>query len=329
MDGMGRHNNGTGLRGDDGAMATLEPLGISTALSPQRLVPLPPSWTAPRQDEPATADKRRSFDGDRLRRASMWGRGLRDYPWPLVIIAAPAAVAIWSGWVGLGGMCGFGPIHPLPGIADSLTINTAITLPVGVEAYGAYALAVWLGAKRISGRTRQWARTSALGALALGCLGQVAFHLLSAARWVQAPWPVVTAVSCIPVASLALAAALAHMIRADVRRAAEGDLDDSEAPREVTGAMTPEVTPRPPVQVTPKPVSGQAPKVTQVRPRRPAQAKPERISDADLKAEIRSALTDGTAPSVNAVAKAVGRGRDRVRPLLEEVRQEAALTTGD
>ena len=144
-------------------------------------------------------------------------RNLRDYPWPLLVIAAPAAVAIWSGWVGLGGMCGFGPIHPLPGIADSFTINTAITLPVGVEAYGAYALAVWLGAKKISARTRRWARNSAIGALALGCLGQVAFHLLSAARWVQAPWPVVTAVSCLPVVSLALAAALAHMIRADVQ----------------------------------------------------------------------------------------------------------------
>jgi len=37
--------------------------------------------------------------------------------WPLFLIAAPAAVAIWSGWVGLGGMCGFGLVQPLPGIA--------------------------------------------------------------------------------------------------------------------------------------------------------------------------------------------------------------------
>ena len=64
--------------------------------------------------------------------------------WPLVLIASPAAVAIWSGWVGLGELCGFGPIHPLPGIADGFAINTAITLPVGVEAYGAYALRAWL-----------------------------------------------------------------------------------------------------------------------------------------------------------------------------------------
>jgi hypothetical protein len=157
----------------------------------------------------------------------------RDYPWPLLVIAAPAAVAIWSGWVGLGEMCGFGPIRPLPGIAPAVVINTAITLPVGVEAYGAYALAVWLGAKKISARTRRWARNSALGALALGCLGQVTFHLLSAASWVHAPWPVVTAVSCLPVVSLALAAALAHMIRADARQ-------DSAI---VTPPVTPDVTP--------------------------------------------------------------------------------------
>ena len=64
--------------------------------------------------------------------------------WPLALIAAPAAVAVWSGWVGLGGLCGFGVIHPLPGIVGGLSLNTAITLPVGVEAYGAYALGAWL-----------------------------------------------------------------------------------------------------------------------------------------------------------------------------------------
>jgi hypothetical protein len=31
--------------------------------------------------------------------------------WPLFLIAAPAAVSIWSGWVGLGSLCGFGLVH--------------------------------------------------------------------------------------------------------------------------------------------------------------------------------------------------------------------------
>ena len=74
------------------------------------------------------------------RRHATSGAEPRTYPWPLLLIAAPAAVAIWSGWVGLGGMCGFGLVYPLPGIVPWLHVNTAITLPVGVEAYGAYAL---------------------------------------------------------------------------------------------------------------------------------------------------------------------------------------------
>ena len=64
--------------------------------------------------------------------------------WPLFLIGLPAGVAVWSGWVALGSMCGFGLVHPLPGIAPHVQLNTAITLPVGVEAYGAYALGAWL-----------------------------------------------------------------------------------------------------------------------------------------------------------------------------------------
>ncbi len=135
--------------------------------------------------------------------------------WPLVLIAAPAAVAIWSGWVGLGGLCGFGPIHPLPGIADSLVINTPITLPVGVEAYGAYALRAWL-TPGAPARAQQFARRSAIGALALGMCGQIIYHLLSAAHAARAPWPVVMLVSCIPVITLGFGAALTHLLKAGV-----------------------------------------------------------------------------------------------------------------
>lgn len=132
--------------------------------------------------------------------------------WPLVLIAAPAAVAIWSGWVGLGGLCGFGPIHPLPGIWDGAVINTAITLPIGVEAYGAYALRAWL-TRGVNQRAQQFARASAIGSLVLGMCGQVIYHLLSAAHESRAPWPVVMLVSCIPVITLGFGAALTHLLR--------------------------------------------------------------------------------------------------------------------
>jgi len=132
--------------------------------------------------------------------------------WPLALIAAPAAVAVWSGWVGLGGLCGFGVIHPLPGIWDALRLNTAITLPVGVEAYGAYALGAWL-APGAPERAQLFARRSAIGALALGMAGQIVYHLLAAAHAHRAPWPVVVLVSCMPVATLGFGAALTHLLR--------------------------------------------------------------------------------------------------------------------
>src|SRR5260370_39257365 len=109
--------------------------------------------------------------------------------WLLVLIAFPAAVAVWSGWVGLGGLRGFGMIHPLPGIVSGFRLNTAITLPVGVEAYGAYALGAWL-TPGTTGAARSFAKASAIGALALGMTGQVIYHLLAAAHSVRAPWPV-------------------------------------------------------------------------------------------------------------------------------------------
>lgn len=134
--------------------------------------------------------------------------------WPLLLIAAPAAVAIWSGWVGLGGMAGFGVVRPLPGIASAVQVNTAITLPVGVEAYGAFALGAWL-LPGTGPQARKFARWSAIGALALGCLGQITYHLLAAAHVTVAPWPIVIAVSCLPIVTLGFGMALVHLLRAD------------------------------------------------------------------------------------------------------------------
>jgi hypothetical protein len=135
--------------------------------------------------------------------------------WPIAVLALPAAVAIWSGWVGLGQLTGFGLVQPFPGIPvlDQVRIDSAITLPVGMEAYAAYALHVWLSG-RAPARAQAFARRSAIGALTLGALGQVAYHLMAAAGWDQAPWLVTTVVACLPVAVLGMGAALGHLIRA-------------------------------------------------------------------------------------------------------------------
>jgi hypothetical protein len=148
------------------------------------------------------------------------GRGVRS--WPLLLLAVPAAVTVWSGWVGIGAMTGFGQVHPLPGIWDSLHLDTAVTLPVGVEAYAAYALRAWLTAGvAVSGRARRFARWSAIGSLLLGAAGQAAYHLLAEARTIRAPWGITTAVSCLPVLVLGMGAALTHLLRTDAHSGTE------------------------------------------------------------------------------------------------------------
>ncbi|SDM63120.1 hypothetical protein SAMN04488074_12482 [Lentzea albidocapillata subsp. violacea] len=135
--------------------------------------------------------------------------------WPLLLLAAGAFVAIWGGWVGLGELTGFGPIRLLPGIADSFVINSAITLPIGVEAYAAYALRVWLSGRTRSNKARRFARWSAIGSLILGAAGQVAYHLMVAAGVTTAPWWITTFVSCLPVVVLGCGAALTHLLNDD------------------------------------------------------------------------------------------------------------------
>lgn len=153
--------------------------------------------------------------------------------WPLLLIAAPAAVAVWSGWVGLGQLCGFGVIHPLPGIWDAARLNTAITLPVGVEAYGAYALTAWLR-PGVPKKVRRFAMWSALGSLGLGMAGQGVFHLLSAEHFTRAPAAIVVLVACLPVVSLGLGTSLAHMLRAE---GAAEQAADGPAAGAIEGAM--------------------------------------------------------------------------------------------
>ncbi|MEV6714839.1 ABC transporter permease [Lentzea sp. NPDC051208] len=135
--------------------------------------------------------------------------------WPIVLIALGAFVSIWGGWVELGKLTGFGEITPLPGIADDWTINSAITLPLGMEAYAALALQVWLSGRTRSDKARSFAKWSALGALVLGAGGQVAYHLMKAAGMTVAPWQITTVVSCLPVIVLGFGAALVHLMADD------------------------------------------------------------------------------------------------------------------
>jgi hypothetical protein len=144
--------------------------------------------------------------------------------WPLLVLAVPAAAEVWSGWVGIAQRTGFGAVPLLPGIWSSLHLDTAVTLPVGVECYAAYALRAWLaGGHAISDRTRRFARWSAICSFALGMAGQVAFHLMDQDHVTRAPWGITTLVSCLPVLVLGLGTALAHMLREDAAAADHPD----------------------------------------------------------------------------------------------------------
>jgi hypothetical protein len=229
--------------------------------------------------------------------------------WPLYLIASPAAVAVWSGEVGLGMLCGFGVVHPLPGIADGFTINTAITLPIGVEAYGAYALRAWL-TPGTSETARKFARSSAVGSLALGMLGQVVYHLLSAAHAARAPWPVVVLVSCLPVVTLGFGAALTHLLRDGMAE----DVPDGvsipapETVAETVAAVTADAVPIP----VPDEAAGTVARPARRRPGNAHARKAERKYAADLAA--------GRLPSLRAVMRDIGVGQGRAR----EVRQHLA-----
>jgi hypothetical protein len=108
------------------------------------------------------------------------GRTTRS--WPLLVLAAPAAAEVWSGWVGIAAKTGFGRVPLLPGLWPALHLDTAITLPVGVEDYAAYALRAWLASgQTVSPRTRRFAKWSAIFSFALGMAGQVTYHLLATA----------------------------------------------------------------------------------------------------------------------------------------------------
>jgi len=211
---------------------------------------------------------------------------------------------VWSGWVGIAQKTGFGVVHLLPGIWSSLHLDTAVTLPVGVECYAAYALRAWLaGGQAVRDRTRRFAMWSAISSFALGMAGQVAFHLMDQDRVTRAPWGITTLVSCLPVLVLGMGTALAHMLREDATAADQTNHPDQQDVR----SGGPDVA---------RSAGGSAED-------RPAD-QPDRRRDQDQRSESRStvrtspsprtsdpALSPGSAAPPGTVRRVVSRSRSR------------------
>jgi hypothetical protein len=237
--------------------------------------------------------------------------------WPLFLIAAPAAVAVWSGWVGLGTLCGFGIVHPLPGIAGGFRLDTAITLPVGVEAYGAYALGAWLAPGGVPDAARKFARGSAIGSLALGMLGQVVYHLLAAAHSTRAPWPVVVFVSCLPVVALGLGAALSHLLRLPeavpeaipdaVPVTVLADVPEADAVPALTAVPEPESVPVP----VPEPAAASEPVPERAERTRRGRTRKPSVTDDEAMREFERDIAAGTVPGIREIRRRLPVGQKR------------------
>jgi hypothetical protein len=276
--------------------------------------------------------------------------------WPLVLIAAPAGVATWSGWVGLGEKAGFGPVTLLPGIADQFVVNTAITLPIGIEAYAAYAIGVWLSSRTMGERTRQFAMVSGISSLLLGAFGQIAYHLLEVFGQHVAPWQVVVGVSCLPIAVVGMTAVLLHLLRADAGPAdpSRWDVDVYDPDLPVPTTRLELVPPVAAMEVVEKfvpdtrqdvpPSLEQAADVPPPKPRRAsAAARPAAAVRADTGRdavlpfgakktddEVRDAIRaerdarGGTLPAANWVKRNCGTRHDRASRLIDDVRRDAS-----
>jgi hypothetical protein len=201
-------------------------------------------------------------------------------------------------------------IRRRPPAARDCRLNTAVTLPIGVEAYGAYALRAWLTPGTFE-TARKFARWSAIGSLALGMLGQVVYHLLSAAHVPRAPWPVVVLVSCLlPVVTLGFGAALTHLLHDTAADDVPGpvSIPASEIVAETVPPTVPEAVPTPP-----------APEVGQTVTRRARRRPVDHTQKAERK--YASDLADGRVPSLRAVMRDIGVGQDRAREVLAQPRR--------
>ena len=135
-------------------------------------------------------------------------------------IIAAAMVSIWGGWVELGHIVGFGAVQPLPGTPLShVTVDLAITLPIGAEALLALCVPIALASGSFSARTRRFSWTAMVIMTLVGMTGQVSYHLLTAWSWSTPPTWLVIGTSCLPITNLLVATILVHMVRADMDHA--------------------------------------------------------------------------------------------------------------
>jgi hypothetical protein len=215
--------------------------------------------------------------------------------WPLYLISVGAVLAVWSGWVELGVMCGFGIEQPLYGIWNGLRINAAISLPLSMEAYGFYAMGFWFDPGEADD-VRSYAQWTTILAYCLGFAAQATYHVLAAMHAAHAPIPVVVLVSGVPVATICAAGGLLHkhiearkvmLALSQAGTGAQPDLvpvAEAQAGEDLPAAPREEPEPLPVLQPDPAPA---------IVPEEPTEAVPPRSNVVKLPDdESRAALQD-------------------------------------
>jgi hypothetical protein len=225
-------------------------------------------------------------------------------------------------------MSGFGNVQPFPGLSG-VHVNLSLTLPIGIEAYATYALAAAFhpGVNEVA---RRFAKRSAIGSLALGFAGQGAFHIMSAMGVTHAPWFVVLLVSAVPVVTLGLGAALAHLM-------AHGESVTADlAPDAITASepVAPETHPEPlpgthsdalvpePVSVTrdaprvrPEDTVKDTPETPRRAPRKAAKGTRKGKSKGTPEDVYAALLAAGELPSIRAIKRDMHVGDDKARTI--------------
>jgi hypothetical protein len=202
-------------------------------------------------------------------------------------------------------------------------VNTAITLPIGVEAYGAYAMGAWLS-PGVPDSARKFSKWSAIGSLALGMLGQVAYHLLSAAHAARAPWPVVVLVSSLPVVVLGLGAALSHLLRGEDGEPASAPKVTPGAAPELHSAPVPVSAPEGAPESTPRSAPESGPRTGTRIKAKPAVRRAAKAKEVDPADFYAAELAAGEVPSLRRIRVDMHVGQDKAKVIRGELRTALA-----
>jgi hypothetical protein len=143
---------------------------------------------------------------DLLITVAIWGVGI------------VAAVASWSGWVGLAERAGFDQSFGMDLWSWHVHPSVAWIFGICVDLFAAVAVRIWMTAHWSSVKTRKTARVWAFITIAIGVLANSTYHVLDALD-VKAPIYVIVMISAVPPIMLGVVVHLAVMYGDDFRQA--------------------------------------------------------------------------------------------------------------